>query len=113
MPASAKTIASSSFVYQFDFARVVLSDGQFVAAHADLDRIAHRRNLDQRNLRFRDQPHVQQAQPQRARTSDRTDRRRLPDLKLVQRHLFRLPATAVRKESPSARCHQNLMPVHG
>ena len=60
--------------------RVFLAQREFIAAHADFDRVPHRRDLDQSHFGAWDQPHVQKPQPQRAFAGDRADGARLTDL---------------------------------
>jgi len=87
----------SPFVYQFDIPRVVFPNRELISADADFDRVAHRRGFDQRHLRFGDQPHIQQSKPERSRSPNRVNRRRLTDFQFVKRHSFRLPGTAARQ----------------
>jgi hypothetical protein len=49
----------SLFLRQRDVPRIVFSQRQFIAAHADLDRVAHWGDFDHGHFRLGDQPHIE------------------------------------------------------
>ena len=57
---------------------------QLVAVDAQLHRVAHRRQLHQRDLRARNHAHVQKVLPQRALAAHGVDAGALPDLQIPE-----------------------------
>ena len=75
-----------------DLLRVCQTQRQLVAVDAQLHRVAHRRELDQRDLGARDHAHIEEVLPQRALSPDALDAGRLPRFQFVESHiLFSLP----------------------
>jgi hypothetical protein len=81
----------SLFLRQRDVPRIVFSQRQFIAAHADLDRVAHWGDFDHGHFRLGDQPHIEQPEPERAFAADCANHTSRSNFKLVQRHVSFAP----------------------
>ena len=83
--------------HNFDFFRIGQPQRQLVPVDAHLERVAHRGEFHHRDVRARDQPHVEKMLAQRALAADGLHRGGFSNRKLFQCHFFS-PSCLVRTE---------------
>ena len=71
----------------FNLLRVVHAKGQLVAVNPKFNRVAHRRELDERDLRAGDDAHIQKMLAQRALAADGADDGALAGRKGIEGHI--------------------------
>ena len=76
--------------FDFDFFRVGKPQRQLVAVERQLHRIAHRRQLDERDPRAGNHAHVQKMLPQPALAADGGDNGGLTDFQFLEFHEYRV-----------------------